>query len=77
MSSIRLKTKYIDEKLPIGASKLFGTPDIYEGFIWPTIEVDGEEYDLSFVGQINLKDVTKYDKEGLLPKKGCYISFMI
>ena len=75
MSSIRLKTKYIDEKLPIGASKLFGTPDIYEGFVWPTIEIDGEEYDLSFVGQINLKDVTKYDKEGLLPKKGMLYFF--
>ena len=75
MSSIRLKTKHIDEKLPIGSSKFFGTPDIYEGFVWPTIEIDGEEYDLSFVGQINLKDVTKYDKEGLLPKKGMLYFF--
>ena len=75
MSCIRIKTKYVDGKLPIGTSKLFGAPDIFKGFVWPTIEVDGEEYDLSFVGQINLKDVTKYDKEGLLPKKGMIYFF--
>ena len=42
MNSIRLKTSYADEKLPVGASKLFGTPDINDGFEWPTIEVDAE-----------------------------------
>ena len=75
MSSIRLKTKYIDKKLPVGASKLFGAPDIYDGFVWPTIEVDGEVYDLSFIGQINLKEVASYDKEGLLPKEGMLYFF--
>ena len=75
MNSIRLKTRYIDEELPVGASKLFGSPDIFEGFEWPTIEVEGEEYDLAFIGQINLKEVAKYDIEGLLPKTGMLYFF--
>ena len=75
MNSIRLKTSYVDEKLPVGASKLFGTPDIYAGFEWPTIEVDGEEYDLSFIGQINLAEASKFDKDGILPKVGMLYFF--
>ena len=75
MNSIRLKTSYVDEKLPVGASKLFGAPDIYDGFEWPTIEVDGEEYDLSFIGQINLAEATKFDKDGVLPKNGMLYFF--
>ena len=75
MNSIRLKTSYVDEKLPVGASKLFGAPDIYDGFEWPTIEVDGEEYDLSFIGQINLAEATKFDKDGVLPKTGMLYFF--
>ena len=75
MNSIRLKTSYVDEKLPVGASKLFGAPDIFDGFEWPTIEVDGEEYDLSFVGQINLAEATKFDKDGVLPKNGMLYFF--
>ena len=75
MNSIRLNTNYVDEKLPVGASKLFGAPDIYEGFEWPTIEVDGEEYDMPFIGQINLRDAAAYDLDGLLPKTGMLYFF--
>ena len=75
MNSIRLQTKYAENELPIGASKLFGNPDVPQGFEWPYIEVDGEEYDLSFIGQINLSEVAKYDKDGLLPKKGMLYFF--
>lgn len=75
MNSIRLKTSCVDEKLPVGASKLFGAPDIFDGFEWPTIEVDGEEYDLSFIEQINLAEATKFDKDGILPKNGMLYFF--
>ena len=75
MNSIRLKTKYAEHELPIGTSKFFGNPDVPQGFEWPYIEVDGEEYDLSFIGQINLSEVAKYDKDGLLPGKGMLYFF--
>ena len=75
MNSIRLKTSYKDEKLPVGASKLFGAPDIFEGFEWPSIEIDGDEYDMPFIAQINLAEASKYDEEGLLPKKGMLYFF--
>ena len=75
MNSIRLKTSYRDTELPVGASKLFGTPDVYDGFEWPSIEIDGEEYDMPFIGQINLKEASKYDKDGLLPKEGMLYFF--
>ena len=75
MNSIRLKTKYAEHELSVGASKLFGNPDVYEGFEWPTIEVDGEKYDLSFIGQINLAEASKHDKDGLLPKSGMLYFF--
>lgn len=75
MNSIRIKVGYRDGKLPVGASRLFGTPDYFEGFEWPTINVDGEEYDLSFIGQINLREVAPYDKDGLLPHEGILYFF--
>ena len=75
MSSIRLKTSDREKKLSVGASKLFGTPDVFKGFEWPGIEIDGEIYDLSFIGQINLKEAAKYDTDGLLPKEGMLYFF--
>ena len=75
MSSIRLKTNYREKKLSVGASKLFGTPDVFKGFEWPGIEIDGEIYDLSFIGQINLREAAKYDTDGLLPKEGMLYFF--
>ena len=75
MNSIRLKTKYQEQELPLGSSKLFGSPDVFDGFEWPFVEVDGEEYDLSFVAQINLAEVAKYDTQNLLPKHGMLYFF--
>ena len=37
--------------------------------------MDGEEYDLSFIGQINLAEATKFDKDGVLPKNGMLYFF--
>ncbi len=49
----------------VGASKLGGRPDLADGK-WPA--ADGEA--LPFLLQISLADVTAFDLEGLLPKKG-------
>lgn len=75
MKSIRLIPKYKEDKLQVGASKFFGAPDVYQGFVWPCIEIEGEEYDLSFIAQIKLSEVAKYDESGLLPKKGMLYFF--
>ena len=37
MNSIRLKPIYSNDKLPVGSSKFFGNPDVWEGFEWPSI----------------------------------------
>ncbi len=75
MKSIRLKTTYIDDNLPIGSSKFFGNPDVWEGFEWPAIEEDGELYDLTFMCQINCAEIASYDKDNMLPKTGMLYFF--
>lgn len=75
MNSIRLKPTYINEKLPVGSSKFFGNPDVWESFEWPSIEIDGELYDLTFMCQINCTDIAPYDKDGLIPKTGMLYFF--
>ena len=75
MNSIRLKTTYIADSLPIGSSKFFGNPDVWEGFEWPAIEEDGELYDLTFMCQINCAEIAAFDKDGKLPKTGMLYFF--
>ena len=73
--SILLKATKTDDKLPAGASKLLGNPDVWDGFEWPAIEQDGEMYDLTFMCQINCADAVLFDTEGLLPKTGMLYFF--
>ena len=75
MNSIRLKTTYIADNLPIGSSKFFGNPDVWEGFEWPAIEEDGELYDLTFMCQINCAEITDFDEASKLPKTGMLYFF--
>ncbi len=75
MNSIRLKTSQPDGKLPVGSSKFLGNPDVWESFQWPSITVDGEEYDLSFLCQINCAEAAPFDKDGILPKTGMLYFF--
>ncbi len=55
-----------DERIPIGATKLGGQPDLPPNFTWP--ERDGVPH--AFLAQIRLEDVGPYDVEGLLPHAG-------
>ncbi len=75
MNSIRLKTSQSAEKLPVGSSRFLGNPDVWEGFRWPSITVDGEEYDLSFLCQINCAEAAPYDTDHILPKTGMLYFF--
>ena len=63
------------EKLPVGASKFYGTPDLPADFDWPYYK--GTDFEgvtknrpLAFLTQINLGEVAQYDRTGLLPKTG-------
>ncbi len=70
MKGITLKISKPTDKLSIGSSKLFGNPDVWDGFEWPYIEENGEKYDLNFLCQINCEQAAAFDKEGWLPKTG-------
>lgn len=75
MNGIKLKISKPKDKLPAGSSKLFGNPDVWDGFEWPYIEENDEKYDLTFLCQINCTEVSALDKEGWLPQTGIFYFF--
>ena len=56
----------------VGDSKFGGVPDVAKAFTWPTTD---DNRPLSFVFQINLKDISNYDKEHMLPSSGMLYFF--
>lgn len=75
MNGIKLKISKPKDKLPAGSSKLFGNPDVWDGFEWPYIEEKDEKYDLTFMCQINCADAAAFDKKELFPKTGILYFF--
>ena len=75
MNGIKLKISKPKDKLPAGSSKLFGNPDVWDGFGWPYIEENGEKYDLTFMCQIDCAKAEGFDESGLLPKTGILYFF--
>lgn len=75
MNGIKLKISKPKDKLPAGSSKLFGNPDVWDGFKWPYIEENGEKYDLTFMCQIDCAKAEGFDESGLLPKTGILYFF--
>ena len=65
-NEIRLIYKQAKRKRSYLSSKIGGKPAVPEGFVWPCYEGTP----LSFMAQINLKDVANLDKDNLLPKSG-------
>ncbi len=59
----------------VGASKLFGSPDVAEGFEWPAVINSKNCYDLDFLCQINLSQLADLDKDGILPNSGILYFF--
>jgi uncharacterized protein YwqG len=55
-----------DDKIPLGASKLGGLPDLPKGCVWPM----GKGQPLSFLCQINLSELTPLGGTNLFPKRG-------
>ena len=58
--------------IPLGESKIGGRPDLPKSISWAT-EEDGKP--LSFIAQVNLAEVSSYDVDNLLPRKGILYFF--
>ncbi len=75
-SEIRISYKNPSHTPSGTGSRIGGKPAVPDGFVWPvyTAKAYGDDEEktrpLSFLAQIDLKDVSEHDKEGLLPKSG-------
>ena len=56
-----------EDRIGIGESKIGGRPDLTLENTWPKTDAGKS---LSFIAQLNCKQVSRYDKESLLPKQG-------
>ncbi|MDZ4764364.1 MAG: YwqG family protein [Chloroflexota bacterium] len=66
------RTRVADEaEIPVGASKLGGSPDVPADFIWQT----WQGMPLTFIAQFKLSEVAPYDVEKLLPLEGMLYFF--
>src|SRR5690349_18647643 len=70
--AIRLKSRQVDEKeLPLGSSKLGGSPDLPPNIEWPWYK----DRPMAFLAQLRLDEVAPYDTESLLPSSGLLYFF--
>lgn len=75
--SIRIETTRVSEKdLKIGQSKVGGRPDLPKTIDWITIPANDDFITpLPFIAQVDLAEVSQYDVNELLPKKGMLYFF--
>lgn len=65
--SIRITATPVEEStLPLGASKIGGSPDLPVGGVWP----EWKGLPQSFIAQIRLEDIQSLNEEQLLPSQG-------
>ncbi|MFZ1042369.1 MAG: YwqG family protein [Anaerolineales bacterium] len=65
--SLILRTRQVsEEQLPLGRTKIGGRPDLPNHIHWPT----WQDKPLSFIAQINLADLPKYEFLNTLPSEG-------
>lgn len=80
--------KIIEENYEIGKSKIGGTPDLPNDIKWPFETFDKEQKlffftkkqeritkPLSFICQLNMNEISKFDDSNLLPKSGILYFF--
>jgi uncharacterized protein YwqG len=53
----------VEERMPVGASKFGGSPDVPAGFVWPEIQGRKAPEPMEFVGQIRLADLPRPSPE--------------
>ncbi len=73
-----MKAVYLNEAegAPLqGSTKLYGNPDVPEDFEWPCIIDEDDIYDLSFMGQLNLRDLAALYPDSPLPCDGMLYFF--
>ena len=77
MNIIRVTPHPVEEdELPLGASKMWGSPDLPHSFDFPTYEdEEGDDVHYVFMCQINCAELARSDKEGSLPHKGMLYIF--
>ena len=72
LPAIRVETQPIaEDRMPVGASKIGGCPDLPEGVAWPA----WNGVPLSFLAQVRLEDVAALDAEHVLPESGLLLFF--
>jgi hypothetical protein len=69
LDAIRITTKTV-KKVASGASKYGGLPDLPADVAWPVWTSKKKSYPFTFVAQVAMKDVARFDKEKVLPKTG-------
>jgi uncharacterized protein YwqG len=71
-TAIHIRRERVDEsRLPLGASKLGGSPDVPADFTWPLYQ----NKPLTFMGQFRLSEVAPYDVDRRLPDQGMLYVF--
>lgn len=71
--TVGIRTKSSDDKkVKVGKSKIGGKPDLPKDFEWPK----SDNKSMLFCAQYNLSELTKFDKENNLPKKGFFYVFL-
>ncbi len=80
LPSVRLTARIVDEAdLPLGASKIGGSPDLPPGWAWPDVApVVGKglaPFPLGFVAQLNMAEVASHDAAKELPDSGMLYFF--
>ncbi len=79
-NEISVKACKAEDSGDIRRSKFGGRPATTSDFEWPRFEAENFDNEsanrpLSFLCQINLEEVSAFDKDGLLPKKGLLLFF--
>jgi uncharacterized protein YwqG len=75
--SIRVITSPVNDEadIPIGHSKIGGTPDLPQGIDWVKVDYGDRKRSMPFIAQFNLTELKPYDEENLLPGDGMLYFF--
>ncbi len=77
MSQIKIEFEKCADELSCGTSKLFGRPDVSAAkeFEIPTYDCYGDDFDMTFIAQINCEELAEFNGDGMLPDKGMLYFF--